>query len=318
MTPRRGSVCSGVILLNAIFIGICTNTKADLAFNGGVLADEWNYIEWTFCIFFLFELVIRLVAEKYWFFFGADWKWNLFDTILVSQSMFDELSTAAGTGFNFTFARVLRIFRFARILRIVRVMRFFSSFRLMVYSILGSMLNLLWVFLLLFFVLYFFSIFFLNGVAEYITDAEEIKDAEVVENLELMYGNLPEALLSLFMCISSGDDWGNRMAPIRSCGFIYFAFFIFYVFFMIFGVLNVVVGMFVEVASAVSQRDREVIIENELSRVQEYSKNIKEFFGQADKDHSGSLSWEELEAHLKHDSVSWMSRRPIRCLSSWM
>mmetsp|Transcript_62704 Transcript_62704/g.127741 ORF Transcript_62704/g.127741 Transcript_62704/m.127741 type:complete len:243 (+) Transcript_62704:2-730(+) len=93
------------------------------------------------------------------------------------------------------------------------------------------------------------------------------------------------------------------MNPLRKVGFIYVLFFLFFVFFMVFGVLNVVVGMFVETASAVAQRDHDVVVENEISRVQEYSENIKEFFTQADKDKSGELTWEEFSEHLKDERV---------------
>merc|ERR1740121_671859 len=103
------------------------------------------------------------------FLIGSDWKWNIFDSFLVLLSLPDLISfnqEGGGTG-SLSVFRTFRIFRFFRILRLLRVMRFFHSFRVMVYSILGSMLNLLWVFLLLLFVMYFFAVVFVTAAADY-------------------------------------------------------------------------------------------------------------------------------------------------------
>jgi len=113
-------------------------------------------------------------------------------------------------------------------------------------------------------------------------------------------------LLSLFKAISGGDDWGNIMAPLVTClenSRLMEGIFTFYIFFMVFGVLNVVVGTFVETAADVARRDQDAIIENQLAQVREYAKNIRAFFYQADKDRSGFLSFSEFEHHLSDERV---------------
>merc|ERR1719221_1226705 len=94
------------------------------------------------------------------------------------------------------------------------------------------------------------------------------------------------------------------MMPLRRfCGMQVCLIFTFYIFFMVFGVLNVVIGMFVETASQVSKRDQEAIIRNQLDRVHEYSVNIRKFFHDADSNKSGNLSWDEFERHLQDERI---------------
>merc|ERR1719414_884929 len=111
---------------------------------------------------------------------------------------------------NLTFARIVRVFRLARILRIVRVMRFFYSFRLMVYSVIYSIVSLLWVFILLLFIMYFFAVFFLNGVVEYFRVTSD-KNSELCLELIKLFGTMERSLQSLFMSISGGIDWIDVM-----------------------------------------------------------------------------------------------------------
>merc|ERR1712217_999046 len=79
--------------------------------------------------------------------------------------------------------------------------------------------------------------------------------------------------------------------------------FTFYIFFMVFGIMNVVVGTFVEHASACAQRDQDAVVEAQLATIRNYASDIRKFFKEADKDNSGLLSWEEFEMHLKDDRV---------------
>jgi len=291
-------VCSCVIMINAICIGVRTQMALDKELRGGKgLVNTWYIVEVVFSAFFTVELLLRMVAEGKEFIFGEDWKWNLFDSVLVLQSMIDIASS--GAGMNLSFARVLRILRFARILRLIRVMRFFQSFRLMVYSILCSMLNLLWVLMLLFFVIYFFAVFFLMAVTEQYKDA----NADTQLLLNLYYGTLPEAVLTLFASICGGADWLDVMKPIRDLGWLFQLGFVLYIFFMTFGVMNIVIGTFVDQAWEVSQRDRDATIARELDKTKEYATNIRRFFFEADKDRSGMLSWEEFQKHLDDDRV---------------
>merc|ERR1719195_2229991 len=110
-------------------------------------------------------------------------------------------------------------------------------------------------------------------------------------------------MLSLFMCISGGDDWGNKMQPFKSLSSVYMYAFIFYIFFTVFGAVNVVTGLFVEMAAAVSRRDHDNVIELTVSNRRSVADDIRSFFNAADVDGRGYLSIDELTAYLKDDQV---------------
>jgi len=300
------AVCSIVILANAIFMGLHAQERLQaILVSNGELPDAWEHAETGFAIFFIVELFLRVLGEGRGFLNTEEAPWNLFDAFLVLLSIVDNIMTriAGSSTLNFTFARTLRIFRFARILRIVRVMRFFYSFRLMVYAVIYSIVSLLWVFVMLLFVMYFFAIFFLNGVGEYFKDGVRSTEDDFVQHLLKCFGTVPNALLSLFMGISGGIDWIELKEPLAEVNSIYGWVFLFYIFFMIFGVLNVVVASFVDSASQISRKDRELVTQNEMERQKQYAANIRRFFHEADVDGTGTLSWEEFEDYLHNPKV---------------
>ncbi|CAE8607964.1 unnamed protein product, partial [Polarella glacialis] len=119
---------STVIFANTAMTGALMQQKLDELKSGNM--DKANAIEGTteivdlcFNIFFLFELILRLSAYHRSFWRGREWKWNLFDSFLIVQWIFDQILHIAGNGvggLTFSFIRILRILRFARVLRIIR------------------------------------------------------------------------------------------------------------------------------------------------------------------------------------------------------
>jgi len=298
---------SSLILVNSICIGWQANDAILVSLGREPTAEEttWEHIEMFFASCFAIELVLRIVTTGKSFWLGPERGWNLLDALLVLQSLVDlvsHLSGGNGTP-NFSFGRTLRLMRFSRILRVIRVMRFFQSFRLMVYSIVYSMTSLLWVFLLLLFVIYSFALFFLHGITDYVEASDSTGDNAVLEDINKLYGSVPDTLLSLFMGICGGVDWAELMLPLKSINVIYQLVFIFYIYFVVFGVLNVVTSLFVDSVYQVSKQDRDIVVQDELTRNKMYAHNIQMFFYEADKDSSGMLSWEEFEAHLADERV---------------
>jgi len=305
-------MCGVAILINAIFLGIaCDNTAASAMLGRADEDPVFERVEIGFVGFFLVELIIRFLADGRAFVKSkSDGWWNIFDTLLVGLSLIDMALTwlQAGKAMNFTFARVMRLFRFVRILRVVRVMRFFYSFRLMIYSVVYSILCLLWVFGMLSFIMYFFALFFIHGVSEHFRTYSEKNGGAICETalcleLQSLCGDVVNMLLSLFMSICGGFDWRELWIILRDVSWVYGWAFIFYIFFMVFGVLNVVVATFVEQSSMISQRDRELVTQNELEKNRQYYYNIRRFFQEADPDGTGTLSSQKFEDYLDDENV---------------
>jgi len=230
--------------------------------------------------------------------------WNLFDSVLVLMSIVDAvLHNMSVNGANdLAVARMVRLVRFVRLIRLAKAVRAISSLSLFVYSIMASGVSLIWCLVIISFVMYFFVSVFLNGVTEYLRD-HPLDEASKMELAEY-YGNVWTAMVTLFMSISGGVDWSDAMAPLEHIHWLYEVTFVFFIFFMFFGVLNIVVSAFVQAAAEIAKRDRELVIAQELRESESYTKAVKDFFAEADKDQSGMLSWEEFEEHLTNHKVS--------------
>merc|ERR1719326_2776110 len=105
------------------------------------------------------------------------------------------------------------------------------------------------------------------------------------------------------MAISGGMDWHDVYRPLHEINETTGWVFLLYIFFVVFGVLNVVTGAFVDTMRLVSQRDNDLVIEQELKKEVDFKTEIKAIFEEADVDESGTLSWDEFESHLQNERV---------------
>ena len=146
------------------------------------------------------------MALEWSFFNGPEWKWNLFDTLIVILCVGEMFLIAMG--FNPSFLRILRLVRVIRSVRMLRLMRFTSliqRLRMLSVAIMNCSSMLMWAVAILIVVMFSFSVVFINAVSQYISDAGDTD--ENVESLRLFFGSLPMAVLTLFMAVSGGIDW---------------------------------------------------------------------------------------------------------------
>merc|ERR1712110_684915 len=101
------------------------------------------------------------------------------------------------------------------------------------------------------------------------------------------------------MSISGGIDWETMAVPLREVHPFYLVVYVVYIFFMAFGVLNVVVGIFVENAKQQQERDREIVTRTGLKQERENVMRMRDIFQEADKDGDNTLSWEEFREYLE-------------------
>ncbi|CAK0864392.1 unnamed protein product [Prorocentrum cordatum] len=305
---RFRALTTFVILLNAFMIGYEVDESLQRGYrhSESVHAVEvesqkvhWKALEFCFVVYFAVELLLRCAAERLMFLFGKEKMWNLFDTFLVLSSLVG-IAMSEGGYTDFSFARILRLIRISRVLRILRAMRFSESLQVMVFSIMSSLLSLFWVLCLMFFVIYFFSILFLTAII----DAIAANPALDVDSLKPFYTSLVETVLYMFMSISGGIDWETMAGPLRELDSAYVVVFVGYVFFMTFGVLNVVVGIFVENAKQSQEKNRDIVTKTGLKQERENIKRMREIFMEADKDNDATLSWEEFHEYLQDSEVA--------------
>jgi len=197
-----------------------------------------------------------------------------------------------------TMLRVLRIVRMVRLLRILRTSLYFREFRLMLFSLMSSVKSLFWVAFLFSFIFYTFSVSIAWSVHRYISelDAERLGDGDV-HQLMLYFGSLSRAVLTLFQAITGGQDWSvfyESLADVPLAQEIFIGF----IFFSVFAALNVVNGLFVELAMRSSAADREMIIQDELDQKDRYLQSMARLFEEMDSDNSGYITQAEFEKQI--------------------
>lgn len=298
-------LCSGVIVLNAGFTGYSASLNLAVHAYGRDEAEWLFYVDVGFCIFFFLELLLRLSAECSEFFIGEEWRWNMVDVLLVGTSVADLLmnSLKSGPVSAMKVGRILRLSRFLRLIRIARVMKELKALRLVVFAILNSMASLFWSFVLIGCIMYTVAVVILHGASDHFQQVGFEADDLTSEYIRTLYGGIYTAMVTLFMAISGGADWGELMWPLTQISKLYGPFFIAYIFFLYFGVINVVVGACVATTADIAAKDREACAENEVAKIELYTKKVQQFFKEADEDNSGTLTWDEFERHMDNKKV---------------
>lgn len=283
-----------LIIVNALTIGANAHMSVRNAL-GGDPEPEWvETVEMVFSLLFVTEMLIRVVVLRLRFFLGPNWKWNVFDFLVVITSATQDI-----TGLIDDWSRLFRSFRAVRVLRAVRGQRILVSLRLMIGCMLHSMETLIWAIVLLILILYFFTVVFLQGASSWLSrdiDFSTPLNVETKSAVAKHFGTFPTAMLSLFMAVTGGADWEILMDCTWTVGPAYGACFLFYVFFMIFGLFNILVGVFVDRAFESSNMDQDIVIKAEQDRIHAFMREVQEMFVEIDVEEIGSVTLEQFIA----------------------
>jgi Ca2+-binding EF-hand superfamily protein len=198
--------------------------------------------------------------------------------------------------------RIVRVLRVAKLARVVRLLTFFRELRLMVDNILSCTKPLLWVIVILGMTFYVFAVALTSGVVSHLDSGRLWRDPGV-ESLRGSFGSLGNSLITLYMAMAGGKDWGDFYDMLEPVAVQYRALFLVFLTFTIFALLNVVTGVFVDAATIASQNNQQTIINEELHAKRQYLRQLKEIFGQMDVDHDGTITREEFTSALENESV---------------
>jgi len=288
-----------IIIANAIFIGVFTDLSVRHAAEVPPRDDPaWCVLlNQGFVGVFVGEVLLRAAAKRFDFLLGEDWKWNVFDFVLAFYSLTEEIIS----GFSLTYTRLLRGFRMVRVLRVIRVVRLFRELRLMVCSIIQSLVSLSWALCLLFLIMYLFTICFMHAAVVYLHESSG--DPDTRRALEEFYGNIGSTMYSLLLAISGGVDWGEMVIPLAEVSVLYKYLFGFYVLFVLIGVLNVLTSAFVQRACETSRLDRDLVIQSEMVSNESFVAEMKGIFEEVDVLGTGCINWEQFRAFIKNVEV---------------
>lgn len=202
----------GVIIFSALLIGAKTYHISPS------LLRLFEILDWAVTLFFLLEIVVRMIAEgslKRFFKQG----WNVFDFVIVVASLVPvDQSEMALLG------RLLRIFRVLRLVSII------PELRVMLNAFLKSLPRMGYVSLLMFIIFYIYaamgSIFFnvINPV---------------------LWGNIATSMLTLFR-VATFEDWTDVMYETMEIYPFSWTFYISFIFIVAFVFLNMMIGIVLE------------------------------------------------------------------------
>ena len=202
-----------VIIASAIYAGVSSYNIPAQYF---VFLEAFDYF---ITVFFLIEIIIRMISEKSLLRFFKD-GWNIFDFTIVVLSL-----VPIGAGSGVFVARLLRIIRVLRIITVV------PAFRKIIESLIKSLPRVGFIALLLFIFIYIW------GAIGTMLFAEE--DPE-------RWGNIGRALLSLAQ-VATYDDWAAIMAGVIDTYPLAWIYFISYIIINAVILLNMVIGVIVDV-----------------------------------------------------------------------
>ena len=214
---RNSKVFSGivisVIVASAIFAGV---SSYDISPQYNVYLDLFDY---AITLFFVIEIVIRMISERSLIKFFKD-GWNVFDFLIVTISLVPINNVE-----SIFVARLLRIIRVLRIITVV------PAFRHIIDSLVKSIPRVGFIALLMFIFMYVWGAIGTMFFGE--VDPEN-------------WGNIGLALNTLVQ-VATYDDWANIMAQVID---VYPYAWIFFVSFIIINaviLLNMVIGVIVDV-----------------------------------------------------------------------
>lgn len=286
-----GYFITSLVLVNAVLIGIETDFAAR---NGGTGRLPCSHFMSTmFCYIFTTEVIVRLyvhgLAE---FFCGNDWRWNIFDFLVVGLQWFEQAVDLLfmafgghrnGTVMNFGFLRILRTLRVVRIMRLARVLHLVVELRTMVSSIVASLKPLFWATLLFSMLIYAVAVAMTQIANEYRSSSGS--DSQ----LERYFANLGVATLALWECISGGMDWQDMAQPlIDDVSPMMAIVFSAYVAFSVLAMMNVITGIFVDNAKTYAQQDKDSYV----------VRHVLNLFKQSDLNEQNRIDWKVFQAKL--------------------
>jgi len=244
---------------------------------------------WIILVIFIVELVLRLFVAGISFFCDG---WNLFDFFVVV------------TDFAFSFVGLfldglfpistLRIFRLCKLARVSKVFRVFPELRIMMAGLIGSFRAIFWGSVLLTFVLMVWSIVAVQFIHPLNRELGDVHAKNDCERCPRAFESVLQCTLTFSQQIVAGDSWGQATIPVIEA-YPWTAFYFLSVYLTVaVAVMNLILGVVVNVASSEHERLQGEIAENADIEKMCASKNILKMCEEMDTDGSGELERDEL------------------------
>lgn len=296
-----------VILGHSFFIGAYVQYMAVEDYEG---STAFSLINIFFVMAFTVEVVLKFGAERQEFFQGVEWKWNVFDTILLAM-VFVEVPMGfalAGKGKKHkkkmkTVLKIAEMVRTARVLRIFRFLKFSRTLRIILSKVFTSVRALGWVMILLFIELYVVAVCLTQGSNDFLQGRQQESDVVLTrdeQRVKETVGNLWQSLYTLFASISGGILWGEAAEAVALMGWFYVSLYVLFIVSTVFALLNVMTGIFLD---DTIRADSDLQTEHEDKQRLICAQKLRETFETLDMDGSGKLTRAEFVNFVEDSAV---------------
>lgn len=267
-------------------------------------------------VYFIFEVILRLLGLRRRFFTEESRSWNLFDLALAALSLIDMLLLYNDEQVRATnVVAGVKTLKMLRIIRVFRVFRFSSALARVALMIVDSMKSLLWALIMLAIVVYVFAISLTTGATDWskaVVGVDNPAWLELVEasadptlvQMHKRFGSLAKTAYTLVQAMLGGISWGEVSDLLMEIDVISPALLLLYVAFTMLAVLNVITGAFVDNALQLASQQRDFQIEEQMETKEEYIRQIKALFKTIDDDGSGEVSRSELREMLEDATLA--------------
>ena len=146
------------IILNVILLGVEVDVAGSLSLEQ---TPTWLWIMNAIIVgLFVLEIIVKWVALGWEFWIGPEYRWNIFDLLIIVISVADMIldRVAEGNHANLRLFRSIRLARALRTFRVFRIFRHVSALRTLVLSIVSTMGSLFWTLMLLLILFYSFGV----------------------------------------------------------------------------------------------------------------------------------------------------------------
>jgi voltage-gated sodium channel len=229
-----------IIIAYALILGFKTSDQIEHA-----LGNWWFYLDLVVTLFFLFEILIKLLAEKKAFFKD---KWNLFDATIILITLIPVSES--------DFAVV------ARLLRLFRIFRIFNArpeLRRIIDMLINALPSIVDIVILMFIIFYIYAI-----VGSFLFESSESH----------LWDNLLTSMLTLFRILTF-EDWTDVMYEAMEIHSLYWIYFVSFVIIAGFVFFNLFVAVIIGEMEDLREKDKAELKEREKEEYEQELKEIK-------------------------------------------
>jgi len=192
---------------------------------------------------------------------------------------------------NFFVLRLIRVFRIGRLSRTFNTVPFVRSLGSLLAACMDAVRACLPACAVILLATYLFGVFLLQGVRQTLEKQEA--PSYPLQNLSAMCGDIAAVMLMLFMSISNGLSWQTCYEELKKIGWIYQFAFLAFIIVMELCVLNIVMGIFVDMVQQARRPEREEAVAREMKESNKQTRELMRAFLEVDTDGDGTLSANE-------------------------